>query len=1069
MNRRNKKENSGKDNQSIFSNKLDHRLLVMIDMDLPRLMELKQADHELYQQHVKEIEEMGSRFLEKESEKEKLALEEEYNQLKSSFPVPFTFGLYFPEHAKKEIAAFTQIKIPFISGMLKSEASALDLQKMGVEVRNQAGNIFTVNIPFKLIKELVEMPAIEYIELGRPNYPDLGDGIPYAEIDELHSADPNITGANVIVGIVDSHMDVYHVDFRNDDGDGGDGLGSSRILFLWHQWMAPNAAENSPPIAPALPGFNPVGGASYGTEYTQADINAELDNYSPPGSTSPQPAYQLVRHAYASLTSLINRHGTHVAGCAAGNGRSANVGAAPGADIIYVQLGGTTNYISADQSTLSDAFAYIFARAAALGQPCVANRSGSDNMGPHDGSTLGEQFLDNLLLTNGRAITFAAGNTDNQNSHIQGNVPHGGNTTITINYFTADLDFDGTDEQPENDDQIEIWYDGHDTINVTLTIPDAAGTVIGPVAPGNSSAITNLANGNTVQIVHGLNDPRNNDNVITIFISGVSSAAPIETGNWAIQLSGTNVINGSFAAWVERNNRGLRSWVGSISGNMTIATPATSLRSIAVGAHDTKLPEPPNIANFSSAGPTRDGRVKPDICANGTSVWASRSTNKNAAFPGALTSRKSGTSMSAPITAGACACLFECKGAGLSWFDIKQILWDTAGSPAVGIPSNNFGFGYLQLGTACETPVTDVDIWIKDHETDSGVEPFVGSVQWLSPDINIQDLGRAPVANPTHDPNNLINNLVEVTVRNRGSQMARNVQVFLHWADPATNLPYPAEWQSAGIYTGDPNWVVENNLIVVQQLAAGASTNVTFGWAPPAPGSNIRGDDHFCLMVRLETEADPSNINAGGWPVIRGSNNIALRNTHVVAAPDTGDDDILETTFYVIGSDDIDGLWIDNKALKSEITYTMPVQALVYRDANIVNQFGKRAPYGQECGIDPLKELKRTLKREEIEMLTGITGAEFLEIKNGNVHILKNPNSRLFIPKLNIADGAKMPVSLRAYEVKLEKEKGYIHAGQYSGGRRASGVTLEIWKELPRERKYRSYKEEGKLIVEELK
>lgn len=399
MARKEEKQNSEEKSKQILSNKLDHRLLSILDMRLPQLSKMKRLDHKLYQQQIKELEKLGDRYLKAQDEEDKLALEEEYQEEESSFPVPFTFGLYFPKHAEKEVATFTKIKTPFISGMVRSEASAEDLKEMGIEVRNQAGNIFTANIPLRLIKKLVTMPAIDYIEIGRPNYPDLGNAIPYAQLDTLHSAVPSITGNNVIVGIVDSHMDVYHVDFRNNDGAGGDGLGSSRILFLWHQWMTPNATESSPPVAPALPGFNPVGGASYGTEYTQANINAELNNYAPPGSPAPQAAYQLVRHAYGSTASLVNSHGTHVAGCAAGNGRSGNVGAAPGANIIYVQLGGTANYIAADQTTLSDAFAYIFARAAALGQPCVVNRSGSDNMGPHDGTTLGEQFLDNLLLT----------------------------------------------------------------------------------------------------------------------------------------------------------------------------------------------------------------------------------------------------------------------------------------------------------------------------------------------------------------------------------------------------------------------------------------------------------------------------------------------------------------------------------------------------------------------------------------------------------------------------------------------------------------------------------------------
>ena len=1083
-----KEENENAKTKKILSNKLSHRLLCIMEMSLPQLSKMKWLDHERHQQQIKELSDIGNKLSKTKDEKERLALAEEYQSKESSFSVPFTFGLYFPEHAEKQVAAFTKIQTPFISGMIKSEASVKDLEEMGIEIRNQAGNIFTANMPLGLIEKLVTMPAIDYIEIGRPNYHDLDEAIPYAQLDALHSATPSVTGKNVIVGIVDSHMDVYHVAFRNDDNFGGDELGSSRILYLWNQRLTPNYTESGPPIAPELPGFNPVRAASYGTEYTQENINDELNNYAPPGSPAPQPAYQLVRPT--STSSLIRRHGTHVAGCAAGNRRSMNngadttdcvrgngtvVGAAPKADIIYVELKKLEkmeDYITADHATLSDAFAYIFARATARNQPCVINRSGSDNMGPHDGTTLGEQFLDNLLLSPGRAITFSAGNTDDQNSHIQGTVPNGGNTTINLKYgsFT-------TPDGPENyahggskNDEIEIWYDGHDTFNVTLTIPDVAGTVIGPIAPGTESAVITLANKNTVQIVHGLNDPRNNDNVITIFIANVSKAAPIVAGNWAIQLSGINVINGNFAAWVDRNNRRRREWNEPTVGNMTIATPATSLRSIAVGAHDGAKDAngrlQPEAEVFTSAGPTRDGRVKPDISANGLRIAAAASTDKNALANNDLTFQLSGTSMAAPIVAGACACLFECKGSSLNWFDLKQILWDTAGSPSQGIPSNKFGFGYLQMGAACVTPVTDVDVWLKGHSEDTGDEPFVGEPNWVSPDIEIQSLGGEPVANPTHNPTNLINNLVKVIVRNRGNQTARNVQVFLHWADPATNLPYPAAWQSTGIYTGDPNWVIESNIIVIPELAARATTSVTFGWAPPAPGSNIKRDDHFCLLVRIETEADPSNINAGGWGVIRGSNNIALRNTHVVEAPD-GDNDA-ETSFYVIGTDDIDGLWIDTENLEAEIFYAMPVQALVYRDANLISKYGKRPIFGQECGVDPLREMKRALKGEDIEMRTGITGADYLEIADGIVRIRKSSKARLFIPVLNLAKYTKMPVNLKARKVKLAKEKGYVHVGQYTGGRRASGVSLEIWEKISRESNYRSYKKEGKLIIEKL-
>lgn len=1047
------------------SNKLDHRIIKLMGMREDDLRKQKVLDEKEYLGRLERLTSIGRLHLKEKVKKKQFVLQKRFNDVIASFQAPLTFGLYFPDERKKELEYFTNLKDHFITGFIKSEANAVDLQKMGIEVRNQAGSIFTCNIPFKLLKKLSTSSLIDYVEIARPNYPDLGTGIPYAEIDTLHNADPAVTGDGVIVGIIDTTLDIYHVDFRNNDGAGGDGLGSTRVLFYWAQWRGANASESGPPVAPTLPGFNPVGGSTYGVEYDQADITTELNNYSAPGTPSPVPAYGTFRLPPSST------HGTHVAGIATGNGRSGNNGAAPNADIIHVELASADNYVTADSSQLADAFSYIFARAAQLGQPCVVNRSGSDNMGPHDGTTLGEQFIDNLLLTSGRVITFAAGNTDNKNSHIQGNVPNGGSTTIVANYFSTDSDGDGIpDRFPTRNDQIEIWYDGQDVFNVTLTIPDPAGTVIGPIAPGASSAVTPLANGNSVQIVHGSRDARNNDNVITIFITGVGvGASSIYLGNWSIQLTGTSVINGAFAAWLERNNRFRRTWVGPTSGDMTIATPATSIRSIAVGSHDTANPEPPNIAASSSAGPTRDGRIKPDISANGLGVFAARALNKNTNPASNLTFSQDGTSMAAPMVAGAVACLFECRGAGMNWFDAKQILWDNAGSPAIGIPSNKFGYGYLQMAGTCGAPNADGDVWLRDHATDTGIEPFVGGTSWLSPDIQVQDLARNPVANPTHDPASLISNLVQVTVRNRGSQKARNVQVFLHWADPGTNLPFPTTWNIDGIYTGDPNWIIENNFIVIPELDPGASMDVTFGWAPPAPGSNLRGDDHFCLLVRLETEADPSNIATGGWDKIRGSNNIALRNTHVQALPADDDSDAVETNFYMIGTNDIDSLWVETEDLSADVILNFPVEALVYRDARIISRYGKRGGYGSDCKDDILRRLRRTLKPEQAEMITGITGARAIVVKNGIAMIHKDPKQRLFIPRVLIRDGAKMPIAVRGIKPRLhQSDKGMIHVGQTTGGKRATGVTLEVWKELPKERKFKSWKEDGKLIIKRI-
>jgi hypothetical protein len=777
---------------------------------------------------------------------------------------PLTTGVYFPAQRGQPRTPI-RLREPWFSCFILSDASAGDLIRLGVRVRCQQCDIMTAFLPLSKVERLERSPAVRYIELARPWFYDLNQALPFTGIAALQAGPPPITGNGVIVGVVDNLIDFYHPDFRT-------AANATRLLFLWDQSLVPQAGEAGPPVAPALPGFTPTGGATFGVEYNQAAIITELNNFNPPGT----PAYQTVRHqppAPANINGTTG-HGTFVTGAAAGNGLGQGpgtfTGGAPGANLIFVRpLGVPGTQLAADNTAVIDAFSYIFARATQAGQACVVNLSASDNQGPHDGTTLGEQALDTLLLTPGRAITVSAGNSTGTNAHASGVVPNGGNATLQLNYAA----------NATASDDVEIWYDGHDTVNVTVTPPGAG--VIGPVTAGNT---VNAAVGAVqVSVASVANDPRNGDNLISIIINTGGNAIP--QGNWQIQLAGANVINGAFNAWVDRNNRFLSAWQAPFLNEttLTLGVPSTGRRVITVGAHD-KVQPTPGIANFSGRGPARDGRIKPDIATVGLNLTSTQPRNMNSPLAGQpLYNPVSGTSFSAPLVAGACAQLFECRGAAATWFDLLQILTDTAGTAGIMAPGNAFGFGFLQMATACLQPATDVDVWLRDDAGDTGAEPFAGPVFWGCPDVQVLDTAGNPVANPTHNPAVRFNNIIRVTVRNRGTQAARNVQVFLYWSDPGTNIPFPAEWRSTGIFTGAaPAFPDQSNTIVIPQLNAGAMTNVDFAWAPPAPGSNLAGDNHFCLLVRLEHPADPSNIGAGGFPSIPANNNLGLRNVGVV-------------------------------------------------------------------------------------------------------------------------------------------------------------------------------------------
>ncbi|APR79084.1 Ser-type protease [Minicystis rosea] len=796
----------------------------------------------------------------------------ELRRLHASVFAPITWGLYIPSKRKSGGALFEE---PYISAFLLSDASARDLESLGARVRNQACDVFTAFVPLSAIERLERSVAVRSIELSKLLSYDLGDTMVLTAMNTLHDATPPIDGEGVIVGVIDNTLDFYHPDFREADG-------TSRISYLWDQSLSPQGAEAPPPT---LPGFSPTSG-TYGVEYSRADIQRDYA-----AQAASQTAYQVVRHfipVNAPINNAIVSHGTVVTGCAAGNGRAdpagtpphaRHIGAAPKAEIIFVSapaLAGRDpqgsslplGLLFADHAGVMDAFAYIFARAS--NRPCVVNLSATSNLGAHDGSSAGEQFLDSLLAKPGRAVTLASGDATDTQFHAQGVVAPGGSVTLTLSYTAG----------ATSSDAVEIWYGGQDRFEVTLTAPD--GSVIGPVAPGSRASVD--VAGVRVQVSSVAPDPSNGDNCIRILLA-LTSASEIPSGDWTIALAGTGVLSGAFQAWVERFNRGRSAWKTPFVDDtqLTLGVPATAKRAITVGAHDKGSPTPV-IAAFSGRGPTRDGRVKPEIATVGASLNAPASRNMNVPvatgqfYPYA--GGAGGTSFSAPIVAGACALLFQCRGATATCADLKQVLVHNAVTRGMPTPNNTFGFGILAMKDACNPQVATVDVWIRTDLADQGLEPFTGPVFWESPDIAVLDKNGIPVANPTYSATERFNNIIRVTVRNRGNSTALNTDVYLHWADPATNLPFPSAWNGTRFFTG-PGFSRPGNRITVPSLAPNAETTVDFGWAPPEPGNSAHRDGHFCLLVRLEDDEDLSAVGAGGVSVVTNDNNIAMRNVWV--------------------------------------------------------------------------------------------------------------------------------------------------------------------------------------------
>lgn len=555
-------------------------------------------------------------------------------------------------------------------------------------------DIYTASIPVERLAELAARPEVHYVEAGRSLHPALDTSLPETRADDVQQGSPGqpgLRGRGVVVGIVDLGFDFTLDDFRNPDG-------STRVAFLWDQGLTPQAGEHSP------------AGFAYGVEYDRARIDAAL--------ASPNP-FGVVRHRPAP-----GSHGTHVAGIAAGNGRSAGgafavgrfVGAAPEATLVLVHPATEANLGTfADSVRVAEAIAYVYARAQELGLPCVINMSLGQNGGSHDGETVVERAIDGLLTTPGRAFVVAAGNEHVWRGHASGDLAAGATRTLQWKVgggMPVPGGATGTGADVTNN-ELEVWYSSRDLFELRISGP--AGDQSAAILPGSTETLT--LSGNEVFVDSERFNRLNGDARIYVEVSP-GNANQVTAGVWRLELRAVESRNGHFDAWIERdarrsvNNFADQSFfVGTdFDALKTLGTPASGRRSLAVANY---FHVSQAVEASSGRGGTRDGRNKPELAAPGTNVLSSGAMGNrpNPGLPGAVFPvrvRMTGTSMAAPHVAGIGALLLE-KAPTLTAEQLRKVLIASASVPAgASVFDPSWGYGRVDAAAALEL----VDKWI---------------------------------------------------------------------------------------------------------------------------------------------------------------------------------------------------------------------------------------------------------------------------------------------------------------------------------------------------------------------
>ncbi len=451
--------------------------------------------------------------------------------------------------------------------------------------------VVTADVPLSALEALEQSMTIRQVQLAHLkrlhndiNAPKMKTSVPWGA---------GYTGTNVLVGVIDTGIDVNHPAFRA----GGLVGGASRIKYLWDQTVAH--------VPFSVGSFT----STKGRRWTDADISAgtctEIDS---------------------------NGHGTHVAGSVAGYDAAyeTRAGSAKGANILFVK----TTFSSTD---ILNGLVWLNEQAKALGKPIVVNLSLGSESGPHDGTDPEAKAIDDLVAaSNGSLIVVrSAGNNANDGHH--------GSATATVSGVSMPVTVPAYTVSASTYDTIvfDLYADAAAEVSIRITNPGGGST--GWIAPSASPVTGALPDGTGYYLENHSAAETTNPAVKSMYLEigeyANGDGKEVRPGTWTLEFrtaSGTTRVDGWM--WYQGGADQIDAVFATPDKDTTLGNEACGNNIIAVAAYVSRYSWQASngstyhyvgytqdaIAPFSSVGPTRDGRQKPDVTAGGSNVLSAR-------------------------------------------------------------------------------------------------------------------------------------------------------------------------------------------------------------------------------------------------------------------------------------------------------------------------------------------------------------------------------------------------------------------------------------------------------------
>ena len=519
------------------------------------------------------------------------------------------------------------------------------------------GGYAIVTLPQEHINEFADCAEVVYIEKPHRLFFSDRQALERSCVYYAWSEPYSLSGEGVLAAVIDSGIDWKNTDFRNSDG-------STRILKLWDQTVAPESS-----------GYAPPEGYVVGTEYNRDVINLALS-----GDEAALRSMNLSRD--------YSGHGTFVTGIAAGNGQGmagSFRGVAFESELIIVKLGDSEQRQFPRTTRLMEAVNYCIMEAQKAGKPVVINMSFGNNQGSHDGTDLLSTYLNAASDVWKNVIVCGSGNEAGNGIHASGMLS--GRKAESVELAVGEY---------ESSFNLQLWKNYSDEYGVELIAP--SGERSGNLRTYGADRVS--LDNTQVYVYYG--QPTPYSRYQQLYFEFVPAGGYVTPGVWRIVLTPVRIVDGRYDLWLQESatlNEDTRFF--SPSEETTLTVPSAAGKVITVGAYNSRTDA---YADFSGRGYTRtNDNIKPDIVAPGVNIVST-------AVNGGYTVR-SGTSMAVPFVSGSAALLMQWgivkrNDPYLYGEKVKAYLIRTARHlPGEPVPSKRTGWGALCLRNVFGTGV----------------------------------------------------------------------------------------------------------------------------------------------------------------------------------------------------------------------------------------------------------------------------------------------------------------------------------------------------------------------------